>query len=137
MTEITPEMIIAIFSSLSAVVTAVIATRSRVTAEELEALKGRMERIEKELNAERAKNAELTAVLDGYMSEKLAAKREILSLKLQLDERDAVIRRQESTIQDLELRVASLESELRGLYAESGRQEAKGYASGKDLEGGS
>ena len=90
-----------------------------------------MERIEKELNTERAKNAELTAVLDGYMSEKLAAKREILGLKLQLEERDAVIRRQESTIQDLELRVASLEAELRG------RQEAKGYASGKDLEGGS
>lgn len=131
MIEMTPEMIIAIFSSLSAVVTAVIATRSRVTADELEALKGRMERIEKELNTERAKNAELTAVLDGYMSEKLAAKREILGLKLQLEERDAVIRRQESTIQDLELRVASLEAELRG------RQEAKGYASGKDLEGGS
>ena len=84
MIEMTPEMIIAIFSSLSAVVTAVIATRSRVTADELEALKGRMERIEKELNAERAKNAELTAILDGYMSEKLAAKREILGLKLQL-----------------------------------------------------
>lgn len=134
---ITPELIIAIFSSLSAIITAVIASRSKVNAEIIQELRDRIDRIERELDAERNRNKELTLTLDGYMTEKLKANKEILDLKLQLDERDAIIRRQEMTIDDLERRVKSLEAELFGKQSYeppqyNGEEKSKAKESGKD-----
>lgn len=111
---LTPELIIAVFSSFSALITAVIASRSKVSTETINELNNRIARIEKDLETERHRNNELTATLDGYMSEKLKANREILDLKLQLDEKEVTIQRQEKTIEDLQRRVKTLENELYG-----------------------
>ena len=120
--------ILALLGGLAALITAKISASNSATKTELEDLRGRVDKLNEELQTERDSNDKLRAQITAAEDSVVTAAAEKTDLKIQIEtmkceiasrdrqikQQDATIKKQETRIKELESRVSEMEALMRG-----------------------